>query len=200
MLGKGVQQRIKELALKYKSSNDSLVFEQILLLIDGLLRGVVNRARRSKPYLRKIEWQDLYNATIIGVYRAISKVKEDEDSGILISRIIFYAGDEISSWSKKLRTEFIPRNNDNRVEVVVDDSSVYQELENEFIQDRFKKLLKEGVLEKEEFDMLWMNVVEGMTLKDIAKQMGYTNITVLKRIRSTLDRLRYEFRRRGWDE
>jgi len=153
---------------------------------------------------------------IIGLHKAILKVKEEETGGILISRIIFYVGDEISSWSRAPRlkpfSSFLDVLNVEEWPPWVMGiwsggnvkrpyyESTHGDLESDFIRDRFAKLIEEGALSLEDFDLIVMRVVNGMKYKDIAKQLGCSISGASIRVTAILNRLRYEFRKRGWGD
>lgn len=211
-----VHQRIKELALEYKSSESSSVFKEILVRAEELLTNIVSRAIRRKPQLKSLEKQDLYHAAVIGLHKAILKARKKEPSGILISRIIFYVDIEISSWSKQPRekpfsSSRIPMKEEewppwvkgfwsSRSAKQFYDKPVYENLESEFIRDMFKKLIEEKVLSLKDFEMLVMREVNEMTYKEIAEQIGYSETGTRRKIKVILSKLRSEFRKRGWED
>lgn len=212
-------QILKELALEFKSSKDPAIFKKILVKVDRLLLQTIHRARRAKPYLKKVDLQDLYQIAVIGLYNALSKVKEDEEGSKLVYKIIRYIGNEIAKFNKTTNRIVFPRSiedvsfqvhlcSTDRAQDLVhqienkltDNTRVYKNLEMEDIRDRFLILLKDEVLSYEEFGMFVMRFVDGMKYKDIAKQFSISYVTVSKKIEDTLNRIRWEWRRRGWEE
>ena len=213
---KYLEQEVKRLALAYRDKEDPTIFKQILILVDELLKNLVKRMIRKKPYLQRMELQDLYHAAVIGLLKAVLKVKEEETGGILVSKIIYCVGDEISSWGKA------PREKPFSSFLNVLDAeqwppwvmgiwsggdvkqlyyeSTYNDIESSFIRDRFTKLIEEGILSLEDFDLLVMRIVNGMKYKDVAKQLGCSISGASIRVTAILNRLRYEFRLRGWDD
>lgn len=213
-------QILKELALEFVSSEDPLIFAKILKRVEYLLLYTIHKVRIAKPYLKKVEQQDLYQTAVIGLYRALLKVKEDEPGSKLIYKITRYIGNEIAKDFKRTGKITVPYSISDvafqvhlyftdmsqfqahirRIEdKLVEDAAVYKNLEMGFIRERFSKLLGEGVISFDEFEMLVMRFVDDMTYKDIAKQFGSSSVTVSKRIEDTLNVLRHEFRRRGWE-
>lgn len=211
-------QVLKELALEFESSRNPDIFERIVEKVDRLLLQTIYRLRRAKPYLKKVEMQDLYQTSILGLHKALLKVKEDEPGTKLVYKIIRYVGNEIAKFNKTTSKIVFPRSiedvsfqihlcSTDRAQDLVyqieneltDNTAVYKNLEMEGIRDRFSILVESGVLSFEEFEMLVMRFVDGMKYKDIAKQFGGSYDTVSKRIENVLNRMRYEFRRRGWD-
>lgn len=211
-----VEQEVKRLALIYRGNRDPHVFTQILVVVHELLKNLVMKALRGKPHLRRMEPQDLYHAAILGLYKAILKVEEKETGGILVSRIIFYAGNEILSWGRVPRIKpFSSFLNVLNVEEwppwvmgIWSGGKVKQPyyesthggIESKFVRDGFTKLIEEGVLSTEDFDLLVMRVVNGMKYKEIAKQIGCSISGASIRVTAILNKLRYEFRKRSWDD
>jgi len=213
-------QVLKELALEFVNSKDPSILEKIIKKVDKLLFYTIYKARRSKPYLKKVELQDLYQTAIIGLYRALLKVKEDEPGSKLVYKIGRYTGNEIAKDYKrtdKVTFPFSIADVDFQVHLysvdmpqswkhisqiedkLVEDTLVYKNLEMKFIRERFLKLIEEEIISFEEFEMLVLRFVEGMTYTDIARQFGTSQVTISKKIGDALNRLRYEFRRRGWE-
>jgi len=213
-------QILKELALEFAKNKDPLIFAKIAARVEKLLFYTIHKNRRAKPYLKKVELEDLYQTAIIGLYRALLKVKEDEPGSKLVYKIIRYVGNEIAKCAKRkdkitfpfsiakvafqvhLYSVDMPQswNFVNQIEnILVENTLVYKNLEMEFVRERFLKLIEEETISVEEFEMLVMRFVDDMTYNDIAKQVGGSYVTVSKRIKDTLNKLRYEFRRRNWE-
>lgn len=209
-----IHQRIKELALEYKDSESSSIFREILLWTEKLLTNIISGAVRRKPYLEQLEKQDRYHAAILGLHKAILKVKKEESSGILISRIIFYVDYEVTCWGNPSREKPL-----SSLDILNEeewppwvkgvwsggsvkqfyDEPVYKNLESEFIRDIFKKLIEEKVISFKDFELLVMREVNEMTYEEIAEQVGYSATGIRRKIKMILDKLRNEFRKRGWD-
>ena len=211
---------LKELALKFKSSGDPVVFEKIIVKVEKLLLLTIHRARKAKPYLKRVELEDLFQIAVLGLYRALSKVKEEEPGSKLLYLITRYVGNEIAKCYKSTnrvlfpfsvsKTAFqmhlcfidMPQSQEYIDQIenrLIENALVYKNLEMEFIRERFSKLLEEGVFSSEEFEMIGMRFIDDMTYVDIAKQFGCSNIVVSKKINDVLNRIRWEFRRRGWE-
>lgn len=214
---------LRDLTTEFRSSNNPATFEEILKIVDKLLLYVIYGARRSKPYLRKVGLQDLYHTAVLGLHQALGTVKDDEPGSKIIYRIVRYVQNEIGKDNKHNRTnkvsfpfsiadisfqvnlhsfdmahsgKFI-----SQIEklLIASDSSVCRSLEGEFTRDRFAKLIEEGIITSQEFEMLCMHYVYGMSFTDIAGQMDSTVSTISRKIEKVLNRLRFEFRRRNWE-
>lgn len=211
---------LKELALEFVDGKDSSIFLEILLKVDNLLLYTIYKARKSKPYLRKVELQDLYQDAIVGTYKALLKFRKEEPGSKLIYKITRYITNEIAKHYKRTNKVAFPFSVSdiafqvhlyfsdlphlemyiNQIEnKLVEKTPVYKKLELEFMRDRFTKLIEEDVISPEEYDMLIMHCVNNITYKDIAKLFDTSQPTVSRKIRDALNRIRWEFRRRGWE-
>lgn len=211
---------LKDLALEFIHSRDPAIFIAIVLKVDRLLLYTIHKARKSKPYLRKVELQDLYHDAIVGLYMALLKFKADEPGSKLIYKITRYITNEIAKGNRRTSRVAFPFSVEevtfqvhlyysdmpragvytNQIaDRLTDRTPVYKNLEMEFTRDRFTKLIEEDVISLEEYEMLTMHCVNDMTYKNIAKQFGISQPTVSRKIENALNRLRYEFRRRGWE-
>lgn len=213
-------QTLKELALEFVWNKDPSTFLKILKKVDRLLLYTIHKDRKGKPYLKKVELQDLYQTAVIGLYKALLKVKEDEPGSKLVYKITRYVGNEIAKNFKKTNRITFPfsiadiafqvhlysadmpqswKHISQIEDKLIEEDVVYKNLEMEFIRERFLKLIEEGVISFEEFEMLNLRFVDGMTYMDMKKHFGASHVTISKKIEDALNRLRYEFRRRGWE-
>jgi len=212
---------LKKLSLEFIFGRDPDIFIAIALLVDKLLFYTIHKARRAKPYLKKVEMDDLYQDAILGLYAAILKTKGDEPGSKIIYRIGRYINNEITKQNRRTNKVAFPFSISDiafQVHLYASDMSqsgvyinqiedklfsnipVYRNLELEFINEKIRLLIEEDVISFEEFGMIAMYVVEDMTYKTIAKEFGTSIPTVSRKIKNALNRLRYEFRRRGWDD
>jgi len=213
-------QLLKELALEFVDSKSQSIFIAIIQKVDNLLLYTINKARIAKPYLRKVELQDLYHDAIIGTYYGLLKTKKNEPGSKILYWITRYISNELSKHYKPTKRIVFPFEVESvafQVHLYLSDMahqeiylnqlknnlseevSVFKNLESEFVRERFAKLIEEDVISSEEFMMLNMYFVDGMRYKNIAKQFGTSQPTVSRKIKNALNRLRYEFRRRGWE-
>jgi len=213
-------QLLKDLALEFISNRNQSTFIAIVLKVDKFLLYSIYKARLCKPYLKKVELQDLYQDAIVGLYKALLKFKKEEPGSKLLYKIQRYISNEIVLHYKRTdkivfpfevaevvfqvhlyfsdmasQGTYIKQLRDKLSEEILP----YKNLEQEFTRERFAKLIEEDVISSEEFMMLTMRFVDDMRYKNIAKQFGCSGATVSRRIESALNRLRYEFRRRGWE-
>lgn len=199
-MSEGEHQYLKGLVLEYIRTKDPAIFKDILIKVDKLLLQTIHRVRWQLPYLRKVEMQDLYQDAVVGCHKGLLKVKSFEPDTKVLYWIVRNVKDELFKCNKRRKeVAFSNYFNEFPPDGLVDNTPVYKNHELNVIRDRFWKLIDEEVLSLDEFQMLSMRIVQGMTYGDIAKQFGSTRPTISKKIADLLNRLRYEFRRRNWE-
>lgn len=211
---------LKDLALEFKREKSPKIFKEIVTKVDRLLFKTIHKARRNRPYLKKVDFLDLYQDAVIGLYQALNTVKDDEPGSKVIYRIVRYAYNEIGKNNKKSNKVTFPfsiadvafqvhlycsdmsRSAKFISEIentLVEQKPVYAALELECIRDRLSKLIEEGIISTEEFIMICMHHVNGKTYTYIANQFGTSYSTVSRKVKKALNRLRFEFRKRNWE-
>lgn len=199
-MSEGEHQYLKELVLRYVSTEDPAIFKDILIKVDKLLLYTIYEVRRSLPRFREIDIQDLYQDAVVGMHKGLLKVRANEPD----TKVLYWI-------TRNIKDELLKRNcrklkkspqvfEKIAAEKLIDKTSVYKNQELEVIRQRFWELIDEGVLSLNEFQMLSMRIVQDMTYGDIAKQFESTRPTISRKIADLLNRLRYEFRRRGWED
>ena len=212
---------LKDLSLKFVSSRDPEIFIGAALLVDKLLFYTIHKARRAKPYLRRVEIDDLYQDAILGLYAALLKTKADEPGSKIIYRIVRYVNNEFAKQNRRtnkvafpfaigdiafqvhLYASDMPQSGIfiNQIEDRLSfNIPVYKDLESEYVKEKFRLLIEEDVVSFDEFTMITMYIVEGTTYKVIAKEFDMSIATVSRKIKNALNRIRYEFRVRGWED
>ncbi|MHA1883048.1 MAG: sigma-70 family RNA polymerase sigma factor [Candidatus Thorarchaeota archaeon] len=192
------RQVLKRLALEYKSSRKQSAFCKILKRVEGLIIHTIVKFLSKRTYLQGVDLQEYYNAAVLGLYNALNTVKESESGDQLIARFVVYMRDEMTKVSSETvkKSAFYTLSRDD----AVSEESVYRNLESEFLRERFQKFIDDGVISSEEFNLLVMKFVDEMTYKDIAKEVNRTYTWVSTRISNSLNRIRWELRRRGFEE
>lgn len=214
-------QLLKDLVFDFKREKKTKVFNEIVKIVNKLLYSVIHKARRNRPYLKKVDIKDLYQDTILGLYQALDTVKEDEPGSKIIYKIVRYAYNAIGKNNKKSNKVTFPfsvadvafqihlycadMSHSRRFitqieEILVENVMVYAELESGHIRNRFSKLIKEDIISIDEFTMISMYYVNELTYSQIAQQFGISITTVSRKITKALNRLRFEFRRRNWED
>lgn len=194
-------QALKNLALSFSVDNDPIGFVKIVLKVDNLLKYTIARIRVIRPHLQRVEYCDLYQTALLGLHRAVLKVKQGEPGGKIVYNIRRYVVNEIL---KEYKNRPVNNTGESFEDIVqrelVDNTKVYANLEAEFIRDRFHKLISAGVISEYEFDILKRHYVDEMSFRNIARQEGCSVGTISKKVGDSLNRLRFEFRRRHWEE
>jgi len=116
----------------------------------------------------------------------------------LVARFVVYMKDEML----KICSETVKKKAYYSVfkSGVVSEELIYRDLESEFLKERYQKLIRDGVISSEEFDLLVMRFVDEMTYKDIAEKVNHTYTWVSTKINNSLNRIRWELRRQGLEE
>lgn len=212
---------LKKLSLEFVADNDPDIFIGIALLVDKLLFYYIHAARKAKPYLRKVELDDLYQDAILGLYAAILKTKKDEPGSKIIYRIWRYVNNEITKQNRRtnklifplaiggaafqvhLYASDMPQSKTYIKQILnalIDNTPVCGNLEAEIMKENLQLLVAEDVISSDELVMINMCHVDGEPYRVIAKKFGVSITTVSRKIKNALNRLRYEFRVRGWED
>jgi len=199
MKGRLLYQVLKDLALQYKETNDPKLFLAILEKTTKLQFYLVRKIRKSHPHLRGVEFDDFIQTSVLGIHRALQTVKEGEAASRVVSRMEAYVKNEILKLYKKRSIkrspfyEYLCGTDDL-------DKRVEKDLELDDIRRRFSCLIKDKVISLEDFDILVLRFVDQKPFRVISKVIGKPESTVYFRIKSLINKVRFEFRRRGWDE
>ena len=185
---------VKDLALEYKRTSDPEVFEKILYRIDLLVLKVVNMSRSICPHLSKEDPEDIYRTAIIGLYKGLKTVKEEESSGITFARLIAYMRSAISS---EFPYKVLPELYINSQKDLIEEKSVHENLEFELIKETIENLVIEGVISKFEKDLIFCRYLEEYNCEDLASMFGFSVSKIRKQIDDTLLVIRHQLRIRG---
>jgi RNA polymerase sigma factor (sigma-70 family) len=197
MVDKIQNQILKDLVLEYQNSKSGILFHKILKRVDKLIVYIIYKYRKTLPYLQSEDIRDLYQASVIGISKALklNLPENDETGDKLIARIIGYIKAEI-------RQEYP----DHKHEVASLDS--VPDLDSKFmspdlvsknleIQDDINKLMKlveKGVVSKQDFRILTKKFVEKKSYTVIGEEEGLHRTTVALRIKNALKKIRREFK------
>lgn len=183
---------LKDLALSYQKKPDPYVFKSILVRIDLLMLKVVNTVLCLCPHLNKEDPNAVYHAAILGLYKGINSVKEEENSDFITWRLAAYMKSSIrSTFPYKVLPENYIR---SCVVQEVQEETVFQNLEYHYVMDVLEKLIEEDILDIVDLYYIQQKFVEGISYKDIAKSEGLSVGTVQKRAADALLRIRHQFR------
>jgi len=189
---------LKGLALEFVKTNDTSIFTAIVKMEDRLVLYSIHKAIGKRNSLMRVPLQDLYQSALVGLYLALLKVKEDEPGSKIVTKIIRYIINEVLKDNKEPREKPFTFSNRDKL---IDDTLVYKNLEMEFIRERFWKLINDKVISFEEFEMIVMRFVDGMSYEEIASQfIGKSRKVISRKIKKILKKMKDEFAKRGWEE
>jgi len=191
---------LKRLILRYNETHEEAVFHKILLRIDDLTVHSVHKFVRTHPQFQFIGLQDLYESAIVGLYEGVMTVKEKESGARLPARLIAYMKAEMLSFCLKCRESPNVLREYSSKDVIVPESTVYERLESKFLHQRYMRLIEDGIITEEEYKILNLRFVENCTLREIAKETGHSLTWVYRHIKTSLNRIRVELRRKGLEE
>ena len=195
-----VHQILKELVFEYKKNKDPKVFETLLGRIDDLIVYVVLKFVHGKPQFNNIELQDFYQSAIVGLYKGIDSAIEKESGAILQARLIAYIKSEMLAFCRKLNEKPAFVEFYKSKDTVVPEESVYRDIESEFLAKRYQKLIDNKVISSEEYRLLILRYADRMKIKDIAVEIKRSTSFVRRRLRDSLNRIRYTLRRKGFED
>lgn len=204
MDGNVQHQVLKRLAFEYRDAlgeERALIFRKILRRIDNLVLYQARKFLFVRSQLKDVDLQELYDIAIVGLYKGLESIKEEETGAVLQARLIAYMKSELK---QAIRSMGIKRKGVQKVIstrlTVVPEETVWQELESEFLRKRFQKLIVDDVISSEELNLLTMRYVHGIRIKEIAERVGRTPWWVGKAVKDICNRIRWEWRRQGWED
>lgn len=188
---------IQELALQYRNSASTELFERILVRVDNLVLSVVHKCLSIYPHLLLEDLDDVYNVALIGLHNGLLKVKETETIDQTIARLIAYikCAIKVEFPYKPLPEAYI--RTQNQVDLTDPGDSVFSELEYEFIQEALQHLVDEDILTQKELDLVNLRYRDDLSCGLIAKHLETTEGTVRKHVQDALLRIQQQFRFRG---
>jgi hypothetical protein len=178
---------IQNMMLQYKEQPKADLFEQILTRLDDVMVGMVKKISVNY-YFVEPNIQDMYQCAILGLYKTIAGCNTTQDPAWLLSRVYSYIRNEIYQIHgiKKL-----PKLD------VLTDATIFP-VDANLIQEEqllhISSLIKQGIINEEDMQLLQLKFVEGMSVRKIVDttdgKWGKTWHTVNKRIEKTLTRIR----------
>jgi len=194
-------QVLKKLVFEFKKTKDKAIFLKILKRIDNLIVSVVNKFVGKRPqFQNKDNYQDFYHSAIVGVYKGISTAKEFESGRILQARLIAYMKAEIRNFCDNPKERKIVSSIYENKDMIVSGETVYQDLEREFLRERYGKFISDNIITSEEFKLLCMKFVDEMKVKDLVVIVGHSDNWIRKKIKSILRRIRIYLRDKNLEE
>ena len=176
----------KRLVLEYQKTKDVETFRILLAKFDLYILYVINKFKMQYTYLRGEDPQDLYHTGIIGFQKGLLSLKPELDPFFVLLNIKDYVRLELkqtySYKSKELGYEILPEivsNDDTERDLDVKLLFDYISTSNDF-SEREKRLLT-------------LRFKYGKEVKEIAKELGCSDINVYKRLESIIQRVKVLF-------
>ena len=183
-------QILKKLVFEYKETKDKTIFLKILKRIDNLIVHTVNKYITRRPQFQSMDYyQDFYHSAIVGVYKGIDSAKESESGSKLQARLIAYMKAEIRNFCENPEEKKIILSVYRDKDKVVPEETVYQSLEQEFLRERYQKLISDNVITLEEIQLLCMKFVDNYKMKALMVKTGHSDNWIRKKIKSIFKRI-----------
>jgi RNA polymerase sigma factor (sigma-70 family) len=184
---------LRDLVSKYNNEIDANIkkeiFQKILFKVDRLLIYTIIKYKGQKEF-ELVDDQDLYNTSIIGLYKAIDGVKDDYPGTKLVVRIMSYVKEGIRLTylgrridMKRVDFQTIERN-------LISPNNGIADAENKEIIEKVYKIFDSGIICRHDLNMLINHIINGLSYSEIARRLGLHYTTVSKRIKNVLRILR----------
>jgi len=179
---------LRELVTEYKSCEESeqdkkgAIFSKILYRVDKLLISRVIKLKRIKKGLWNVDAQDLYQTSIVGLYRGINSAKDCDTGDRIQARILSYVNEEV-------RKTYLGR---KRIMVTMDPQVISSmescecvefQIEGSEIITKVLEMVEKQEISRADFNMLIENSVNGKSYSEIGRKLGLHYTTVSKRVK-----------------
>ena len=186
-------ERIRDLALLYQKTRDQETFQRIIERIDNLIIYAILPFYYRYNFIGRPDLQDLYQTGLVGVYKMVEKVREEDEVAFIPLKVITYVRNEIAqSYTLKEKERDAVKKSFCVKENYVSNEDVFKKMESEDIQKVFGNLISNGVISQEDFDLLVDRFVEEMSINEIVRTRKYGKhwSTINKRIQKVLGKIR----------
>ena len=176
----------KRLVLEYQKTKDVETFRILLAKFDLYILYVINKFKMRYNYLRGEDPQELYHTGIIGFQKGLLSLTPELDPFFVLLNIKDCVRTELkqtySYKSKELSYEVLP-------EIISNDDTE---------RDFDVKLLCDYISDSSDFSdrerkLLILRFKDGKEVKEIAKELGCSEINVYKRLESLVQRVKVLF-------
>jgi RNA polymerase sigma factor (sigma-70 family) len=140
--------------------------------------------------LDEIELQDLYQASVVSLYRAIDSVKDGDPGERIQARIQSYAKEEIRRTYLGKKRQINPMDMDLIKELVLTTKPEFDQVDINDLYENIWALIDLGDVSRDDFNLLIEHEINGQTYTEIAKKHGIHYTTVSNRIKKLKDILR----------
>ena len=174
---------VKGMMLEYKSTQDSKLFERILLNVDVLLKHFFLKDWRTYSYLRTVDAQDLYQSSVLAVQKTCMGLKESTPPHQLPGRIRGYMRKQFEQEYRHFDKEIASSDQleDTRFVTPSEELDLIMDLEH---------ILDCKELSNREKRVLYFHLIEQISLRDIAIMecrtigtVSYDISTIRKKVR-----------------
>ncbi len=177
---------LRELVTEYKTELDdhvkNIIFEKILARVDKLLIKRVTELKRYRRQLSRIDMQDLYHTSIIGLHRAILSAKDHDSGDTVQARILSYVNEEV-------RKTYLGRKREMHTvdpSIITNCMLSYEHqhaVETTEIIEKLWKMVDDKIVDRNDVNMMIDNAVNGKSFSEIGRERGIHYTTVSNRIR-----------------
>lgn len=198
--------RLPDLIRQFQKSNGqekAVLFQEILLIVERLLKRQMWQLRKYAPHLRKCQNQDLFQAAVVALYRACVAFKVDKFK--FTGFPIYVKGYLIREYKKTFSC------NDGIVEVSATDDIVAHEarlfyrmpykikadvvlLHGRIILD---ELIRKRILSEDVVNILERRHLDGLSWTEVAKIKGKTVFSIQHKVQRELYFARGYLKRHG---
>jgi len=160
-----INDRVKELILRYKKLRTQVHFEEILTVVDNLVLKIVHKSRKKAYYIKHISIADLYQTAIIALYKAIEKIPDDEDSNKIPAWISAYILADIRKTYHYLTRETFSTDKDPEYLGRLHSFYMFDQFMLFDVQDFFKR----KIITSLEYESIKKHYFEGKRFSEIGK-------------------------------
>ena len=173
----------KKLILGYQETKDTDIFNILLARFDRYILYVVHEMRKSYPYLRNEEMQDLYHTGILGFHEGLCSFKSSSESIFILAVLKVNIKAELS--------KFYSYKDKEKGCDVLPDVPVIEEPEKDLeLRLLFDFIGHSKDLNEKEKKLLTLRYKEGKTVREISGILGKLEVTVYKRLSRVVKRLK----------
>lgn len=178
---------VRRLVTEHRYTNDGakrkILFGQILERVDKLLISKVIECSKRHRQLDGIDRQELYNTAVVGLHRAITTARDTDSGSNIQARIINYVREEIRKTYLGRKRRILTIDPASIRDLIQTETNEFDEIECKEIVSRIIKMVENGEISREDFNMLLDNAVNGNSYTEIGRKKGMQYTTVSNRIK-----------------
>ena len=179
---------LRKLITKYQKTESEATFEGILKRVDDIVVRKVHQLRRRFAHLKKLDFEDIYQTAISGVYDAVRTAKDCEDGNKVMARVIAYVTAAIRKMHK-------PPKEISGGDLV----STYIDICDEYVEDFtiqydliefWKAKCSNNSLSSAEVELIHQVFYLGLTYDTISKNLGMKRGVTWLRAKEAIEKLK----------